>query len=196
MSTWGNSDASGSKPKFNKERQVRKTVFLNTTTIGVANVLAFSSNIANFGIANGMVVNVVNSPGANTSPTPGFFTSNAIVINANTVGNTVTLSRHVTTSSVNTSIQFDTVIPYTSGEEANTYFADTVLATRTRIANTASLGISANSTAHTGWVKVTIGTGGRAGRVQTEVLVALSNTAASSTASGNTSNSRVYYAGT
>ena len=61
------------------------------------------------------------------------------------------------------------------------------------MANT--VGFANTETCHPGWVKVQTGTGGRAGRVQTEVLVALANTATANVLSGNTSNSQVYYAG-
>lgn len=42
-------------------------------------------------------------------------------------------------------------------------------------ATTAEEMADSTGVAHTGWSKVTTGTGGRAGRVQTEVLVAMSN---------------------
>jgi len=84
-----------------------------------------------------------------------------------------------------------------------TYNRDTVLVTTTRRANAffANSGgysvavANVAAAAHTGWVHVTTGTGGRAGRVQTEVLVALSNTFATLTDSGNTSNALTRYAG-
>ena len=62
------------------------------------------------------------------------------------------------------------------------------------MANT-SASNKASHPAHAGWVLRTAGTGGRAGRVQTEVLVALANTSAANTLSGNTSNASTYYAG-
>lgn len=58
---------------------------------------------------------------------------------------------------------------------ANNYSNNTILVTATRLANANStLGVSSKQSAHTGWVNYTVGTGGRAGRVQSEVLVALS----------------------
>ena len=58
----------------------------------------------------------------------------------------------------------------------NTYSNNTVLVTATRLANAnTSQGVSSKQTAHTGWVHYETGTGGRAGRVQSEVLVALSS---------------------
>ena len=58
-----------------------------------------------------------------------------------------------------------------------------------------SSGFANTATAHQGWVHVTTGTGGRAGRVQVETLVALANVATANTLSGNTSNAITYYAG-
>jgi len=58
---------------------------------------------------------------------------------------------------------------------ANTYSNNTILVTSSRLANSnTSYGVVNGQTAHTGWVNYTVGTGGRAGRVQSEVLVALS----------------------
>lgn len=57
----------------------------------------------------------------------------------------------------------------------NDYGNNTILVTATRLANANStLGVSSKQTAHTGWVNYSVGTGGRAGRIQSEVLVALS----------------------
>lgn len=55
------------------------------------------------------------------------------------------------------------------------YSNNTILVTSSRLANAnSSFGIKNNQTAHQGWVNYTVGTGGRAGRIQSEVLVALS----------------------
>ena len=58
-----------------------------------------------------------------------------------------------------------------------------------------SANLAQGAVAHAGWVEVITGTGGRAGRVQTEVLVALANPVAANTLSGNTSNSQTYFTG-
>jgi hypothetical protein len=65
------------------------------------------------------------------------------------------------------------------------YSNNTILVTSTRLANANSTqGVSTRQTAHTGWVHYSKGTGGRAGRVQSEVLVALStHTSANANAS-------------
>ena len=57
----------------------------------------------------------------------------------------------------------------------NDYSNNTILVTASREANAnVTLGVSPYQTAHTGWVHYELGTGGRAGRIQSEVLVALS----------------------
>ena len=87
---------------------------------------------------------------------------------------------------------FVNAINYNNPVAANT-FADTVIVSSTRLANATNF--STKTTPHTGWVRVKTGTGGRTGRVQVEVLVALANVQTSNTLSGNTSNSLIYYAG-
>jgi hypothetical protein len=58
----------------------------------------------------------------------------------------------------------------------NDYSNNTILVTATREANAnVAYGVSSKQTAHTGWVHYEKGTGGRAGRIQSEVLVALSS---------------------
>lgn len=56
------------------------------------------------------------------------------------------------------------------------YSNNTILVTSSRISQNAntSFGVKNGQTAHQGWVNYSVGTGGRAGRVQSEVLVALS----------------------
>ena len=121
-----------------------------------------------------------------------FFASNNTVKSVS--GNVVVFTANVFgTIATGTSIVFGANIQYNQAT-ANTYFADTVLVSGSRLPNT-SAGFANTATAHVGWVRVTTGTGGRAGREQVEVLVALSNTATSNTLSGNTSNSSTFYAG-
>ena len=71
------------------------------------------------------------------------------------------------------------------------YSNNTVLVTATRLANAnSSQGVSSLQTAHTGWVHYETGTGGRAGRVQSEVLVALSTPS-----SANSNSARPWFTG-
>lgn len=73
----------------------------------------------------------------------------------------------------------------------NNYISNTVLVTASRMANAnATVGVSTKQTAHTGWVNYTVGTGGRAGRIQSEVLVCLS-----SPVSSNANSAKPYFDG-
>jgi len=209
MPAWGNTDNHNQKPKFDAEREVRQVVSLstaNTTTAGNTVVtLVYNdgaqNNVANVGVAIGQYVYF--STGQAGNGTPGFFASNNTVAAIN--GNNVTLTVGTfNTTAPGTVIGFDKGITYNSNKTSEVnYNADTVLVTPTRLANavfsgtylSANLANSGGAAAHTGWVKTTTGTGGRAGRVQTEVLVALANPVAANTLSGNTSNSGTYFAG-
>mgnify|MGYP003703664005 CR=1 FL=1 len=102
------------------------------------------------------------------------------------------LAKLLTVDGAGSGLDADTVDGYNQ-DTANTYFGDTVIVSSTRLANTA--GFANTSTAHVGWQHVTTGTGGRAGRVQVETLVALSNVAIANTNSGRTSNTNTYYTG-
>ena len=72
-----------------------------------------------------------------------------------------------------------------SQPDTNTYQKNTILVTSSRLANAnvSLTGMKNKATAHTGWVNYSVGTGGRAGRIQSEVLVALS-TPSSANANG------------
>lgn len=198
MSSWGNTDNHNQKPKWDAEREVRQTVSLKTSgTTGAGNTVVSlvyndgaQNNVANVGVAIGQYVYV--GSGTDTNGIPGFFKSNTTVQSIS--GNNVTLTSGVT-SQVNpgTTISFDNTIVYNTNKTSEVnYNADTVLVTPTRMSNVSTQSAKA---AHAGWVKTTTGTGNRAGRVQTEVLVALANPVASNTSSGNTSNSGTYFAG-
>jgi len=192
MSSFGRTDAVTDKPKWDKERQVRPFATLQTTTtVASGNTLVFGtgSNVANANISVGMSVIAAN---VGFSGEPEFFVSNTKV--SSVTSNTVTLSTNVLGSVPSgTSVHFDYNIAYKANTYANTYNQDTVLVTPTRLAN-ASFG-SGMATPHTGWVNVKTGTGGRAGRVQVEVLTVVANAVALSSTSGNTSNSGTYYSG-
>jgi len=194
MPSWGNTDSIYDKPHFPMERQVRPFATLTTyNTTASGNTIIFVgtgvTTPANVGIVAGM-----SAYNSNLSITgeQEFFASNNTV--KSVTGNVVVFTTNVMGSiPAGTSIDFGIPIQYNENG-ANNYFSDTVLVSPTRLPNT-STGFANNSTAHVGWVHVTTGTGGRAGREQVEVLVALSNTATSNTLSGNTSNSITYYAG-
>jgi hypothetical protein len=205
MPTWGNTDSAVAKPRFSQERQVREIVRLptaNTTLVGNTAVTlvyndGFGNNVANIGVAVGQYVYF--GSGLAGNGVPGFFASNNQVTAIS--GNTVILGTAVFANTApGTIIEFDTAIGYNANTDI-TYNRNTVLVTDTRLANAvfpngySSANLAQGAVAHAGWVQVRTGTGGRAGRVQTEVLVALSNPVAANTLSGNTSNSQTYFSG-
>lgn len=195
MPSWGNTDSIYDKPHFPEERQVRPFATLTTySTTASGNTIIFSGSgsttPANVGIVAGMSAYQTN---LSITGEQEFFASNNTV--KSVTGNVVVFTTNVMGSiPAGTSIDFGIPIGYNQ-DTANTYFADTVLVSNTRIANATFGGATNHATAHQGWVHVTTGTGGRAGRVQVETLVALSNVVTSNTLSGNTSNSITYYAG-
>ena len=207
MPSWGNTDSVNDKPRLSKERQARLVVRLataNQQTTG--NTLYFTaSDVSAYAIANGMYVNSSNTlPDVSITGEAGFFSSNNTVNNV--AGGLIRLANNIMrTVPSGAIIEFDAPIVYPSSERSNTYNQDTVLVTQTRLANavfanstvysSAALANSGAAAAHTGWVNVVTGTGGRTGRVQTEVLVALANASATITYSGNTSNIATYYNG-
>jgi hypothetical protein len=73
------------------------------------------------------------------------------------------------------------------------YIANTVLVTASRKANANTSAITAayglRGISHTGWVNIKVGTGGRAGRITSEVLVAMS------TPIGTGNNANPYFTG-
>lgn len=176
-----------------RKTQVRPFATLvtaNTTSSG--NTIVFvgsgANTAANVGIVAGMYIYGTN---ASITGEQEFFTSNNYVVSVSI--NTVRLANNVMGSIPSgTSLDFGTNILYNQ-DTANTYFGDTVIVSSSRFTNT--VGFANTSTAHVGWQHVTTGTGGRAGRVQVETLVALSNVAIANTNSGRTSNTNTYYTG-
>ncbi len=191
MSSFGKTDAVTDKPKWSKERQVKS--FANLTTVASTasgnTVLFFAANtVSNANISVGMYVVGTNIGFSGES---GFFTSNVAVTSV--TSNTVTISSGaVGVVPVGSQINFSKKINYKPNTFSATYFSDTVLVTSTRLANSS---FAETATAHTGWVNVKTGTGGRAGRVQAEVLAVLSDPVASNVSSGMTSNTGTYYSG-
>jgi len=198
MSAWGNTDSIYNKPRFPKERTARSRYqFLtaNATSSGATSIIlqgVGAATPANVGVTAGMFASVTSNTTyldmLGTTGEPGFFISNNTVSAVST--NVVTFSAG-TTRAINAgeTIEFDSRILYTSGELANTYFADTILVTQTRIVN-ANV-VIANT--HTGWSHVyrTVNSDGTV-RFRKEVLVVTANATASNTSSGNTSSNGIY----
>jgi len=190
MPTWGNTDASNQKPKFDYERQTRDTVQVALSAQAVA-----GNNTINVVSATGIVAGqYVYVAGQGTQPSglsadgyPGFFESNTTVISV--VGTTVTLSANVTSNvAVGTIVEFDTAIAYNVNKPVElNYNQDTVLVTPTRIANT----IVGN--VNEGWNHTfkKINNDGTV-RYLNETLVALANTQAANASSGTTSAGNIF----
>ena len=207
MPSWGNTDSVYDKPHWSKERQVHPVARLATANQQTSgNTLYFTaSDVTAYAIANGMYVCSSNTKSdVSICGENGFLASNNTVNYVN--GGLVRLANNIMgTVPSGATIEFDSAIAYQSNERSNTYNQDTVLVTTTRLANavfangssysSSALANSGAAAAHTGWVNVVTGTGGRQGRVQTEVLIALANATATITYSGNTSNSNTYYSG-
>lgn len=194
MPSWGNTDSIYDKPHFPEDRQVRPFATLTTyNNTASGNTIIFvgsgATTPANVGIVAGMSAYSTN---LSITGEQEFFASNNTV--KSVTGNVVVFTTNIMAAIPSgTSIDFGIPISYNQNT-ANTYFSDTVLVSTTRLPNT-SAGFANTATAHQGWVHVTTGTGNRAGRIQVETLVALSNVVTSNTLSGNTSNSITYYAG-
>lgn len=194
MPSWGNTDSIYDKPHFPQERTVRPFATLVTNgAVSSGNTIVFagtgSSTAANVGIVAGMSAYSTN---LSITGEQEFFASNNTV--KSVTGNSVVFTTNVMgTITTGTSIDFAVPISYNNTSDS-TYNNDTVLVTNTRLANATFGGATNHATAHQGWQHVVTGTGGRAGRVQAETLVALSSPVASNTLSGNTSTSSTYYA--
>jgi hypothetical protein len=205
MPSWGNTDSVYDKPHWPKERQGRPVVRLATANQQTSgNTLYFTaSDVSAYAIANGMYVSSSNTlPDVSITGEAGFLSANNTVNNV--LGGLVRLANNIMrTVPAGQLIEFDLPIAYQASERSSTYNQDTVLVTQTRLANavfanstvysSAALANSGGAAAHSGWVNVVTGTGGRQGRVQTEVLIALANASATIAYSGNTSNIATYY---
>ena len=198
MSAWSNTDAANSKPKFPELRQVREVYELrtaNSTASGVTTITFVyndggQNNVANVGVIVGSYAYGLNLSANGLS---NFFAGNTRVTSVS--GNNLVLS--TITSGVipsSTPIEFDNQIKWQTGT-ANTFNQDTILVTATRLANASWGATSHGEGAHTGWVHVVSGTGGRLGRKQVETLVCLTDSTARNPLSGNTSNTGTYYGG-
>jgi len=157
------------------------------TVVGGANAPASNS-------ATATALSVINAPlPGQILPTagltrPGFQRANNVVTAV--TGNLVTFA-NATMLFIppGAAVAFDTIIPYASNEEANTYNRDVILVTPSRLVN-ANVTI-ANT--HAGWSHVyrTVNSDGTV-RYRKEVLVALANSTATNASSANTSQFGIY----
>lgn len=199
MSAWSNTDLyANTKPKFPDLRQVREVYELrtaNSTASGAATITFVYNDGGQNSVANvGVVVGgYAYGAGLTANGTSNFFAGNTRVTAVS--GNVVTFNAGATAIIASgATIEFDQQIRWQTGV-ANTYNQDTVLVTATRAANASWGAANHGEGAHTGWVHVVSGTGGRLGRKQVETLVCLANAVAYNALSGNTSNTGTYYGG-
>jgi hypothetical protein len=185
-------------PEWPHERQTRTVTTLTTANSTVAGATSIkytlAANVATVGVTGGMYVNMVSGAlvaNLSSNGTQGLFFSN-VTTTAVAAGNLVTMSSGTTgiipSGSV---IAFDAAIVRPSGEVSATYFADTVLATDSRItAANSKIGLGG---VNTGWVHVRKKTNSDGSiRYLRETLVCLTDSSSVNTAGGNTSWGRAF----
>ena len=185
-------------PEWPYERQVRTVAQLVTANLTVAGAttikFTYAANVANVGVTGGLYVNLLSGASAvanlSSNGTPGLFFSN-VTTTAVSSGNLVTLATATTGNiAAGSIIGFDSPIVRPTGEVSDTYYADTVLATDTRITD-ANNKIGGNI--NTGWVHVRKKTNADGSvRYLRETLVCLTDASSVNTAGGNTSWGRAF----
>jgi len=211
----GNTDTNANRPtgripQMRVARTKNITASNNQLATGISNT--FINVDSTFAVVNAQLTII----GANVSGNN--IRVGTIITNYSTnpvTGNTFITINPGTTANIQRGdvISIGNNIVYKSNTYQATFNTDTVLVTDTRKANLFANGTgtrintgnsvpgsqTANAniaiTSSTGWNHVQVGTGGRAGRIQVETLITLSNAQALNTLSGNTSNANVYYAG-
>jgi hypothetical protein len=202
--TWNNNDGPAlgfGHPEWPYERQTRTVAQLttaNSTAAGATSIkFTLAANVATVGVAGGQYVNYPigpnGDPSANLSSngSVGSFFSN-VTTTAVSAGNLVTISAATTgIIPAGAIITFDAAIVRPSGEVSATYYADTVLATDSRItAANSKIGLGG---VNTGWVHVRKKTNADGSvRYLRETLICLTNSSSTNTAGGNTSWGRAF----
>lgn len=200
--TWNNNDTPQTpggfgRPEWPYERQARTITTLttaNSTAVGATSIkFTLAANVSTVGVIGGLYVHMVSGAAtANLSSngSQGYFFSN-VTTNAVSAGNLVTMSAGTTGIIPEGSvIAFDAAIVRPSGEVSETYYADTVLATDTRL-TAANNKIGGNPSA--GWVHVRKKTNSDGSvRYLRETLVCLTDASSTNTAGGNTSWGRAF----
>ena len=197
MPVWGNTDANTAKPRFPDMRQVRVTA---TTT--AANIAVAGNTVITVASATGIAVGqfVFGGGAISSSGQRDFFKGNNTVQSIN--GTNIVLSNAVFANvPQGTLINFDTTIQYNTANTVANTFADTILVTGGRMANTQGTTYGGGSNVantklgsiNQGWNRIqrkilpdgTI-------RFLKETLIALGNTVASNVSSANTSSNSVF----
>ena len=144
MALWGSTDTVANKPKFDNGSDVFGITAGEVGATTGDNVVAISLTSGGTGYANSGALVIT---GSNSTIATGTFTASGGVIQ------TVTLTAGGAGYSAAPTIDGD------AGGGGNAVIA-------------VEMGEGASTIGHTGWAKRTVGTGGRANRVQWEVLVA------------------------
>jgi len=214
MPSWGNTDANTAKPHFPDMRQVRLAATATVANTGTQGGVAAGNTVIT--VANGTGTIVVGQfvygggPGviSSTGQRDFFFGNNTVIaVQGGNLGTSnVVLLNSVTNNITNGAVlTFDTTINYvTTNHRANTVantFADTILVTTGRIANTQGTTYGGGSTVantkigniNVGWNRITrkIYNDGTV-RFLKETLIALANAVASNTSSANTSANAIF----
>jgi sugar lactone lactonase YvrE len=206
MSIWLNNDTANSKPLLPVERQVREIISLTTQNVTsvTSNTIVFQQIGGSNSIPSGIVVgSYVYSTDANTAASRlydgsiidtnnmCFLQSNNTVALIDSANSLIRLANTLSGNlAVNSLVFFANAISFRANTQANTYFSDTILVTPSRIANSnVSSGAVANlSSFNQGWNHIQKKTNNDGSvRYLVETLVALANTSAANTKSGNTS---------
>jgi hypothetical protein len=208
MALWGNNDADNSKPLLPVEREVREIISLVTqnVTAATSNTITFQQIGGSNSIPSGIVVgSYVYSLDANNAVArlpdgsiidpndTTFLKSNNTVKSIDSANSIVKLANTLVGTLANTStVYFANAIVYKTSTQANTYYYDTILITPTRSANnrntSPSPAVANVGNLNQGWNHIQKKTNSDGTiRYLVETLVALANSSASNTASGNTS---------
>ena len=208
MAFWKNNDAANSKPLLPVEREVVPitTLITQNATIATANTITFQKIAGSNSIPSGIIVGTyVYSLDANNAVSRlpdgtfldqndvSFFKSNNRVVAVDSANSIVRLANTlVAVLANNSTVYFANLITYKANTQANTYFLDTILITPSRAANNRNTGSSpavANvGNLNQGWNHIQKKTNADGTiRYLVETLVALANSTAANTASGNTS---------
>ena len=204
MPTWGNTDAATAKPHFPDMRQVRLAVTAVVANTGTQNGVAAGNTVIRVADATGIAVGqFVYGGGAGVISSTGqrdFFKGNNTVQAIS--GANVVLTNAVTFPINNgTQITFDTAIQYNTANTVANTFADTILVTSGRMANTQGTTYGGGSTVantklgsvNQGWNRIQrkINNDGTV-RFLKETLIALASPVASNVSSANTSANAIY----
>lgn len=197
MPVWGNTDANTAKPKFADMRQVRVTA---ATT--AANVALQGNTVITVTSATGIAVGqfVYGGSGISSTGQRDFFRGNNTVQSIN--GTNIVLTNAVFANvPQGTLITFDTSIQYNTANTVANTFADTILVTPGRMANTFGTTYGSGSTVantrlgniNQGWNRIQrkINNDGTI-RFLKETLICLANASASNVSSANTSSNSVF----